>query len=377
VTLAAVVMSLWPPEREAEDSVHAAVVFQAVGDLKRRPGETLGWQRLVKGMGIFDADAVFVPPGGAGALRFDDGTELFLDERSLVVVEHAPRGRRLTLRQGALSGRVGASGLSLDTPAGRATVEASSEVRVVLGQSVAELSVRRGSVLMGPARTVLAGQRAVAGSQGVELLPPWPVELVAPEAQWHKVFSGSPGDVELRWSGALPHGARVQLAHDRLFAFVDRDLVVQGTSLMVERPTPGVTWWRVLDERGRPISEARRFVLVEDVPPAAIAPAEGEVVLAPPGAVVAFGWTSRADAERYRLELAASPAFEPVVRSEEVTQPSARVVLGLSEGVWYWRVRSIDAAEPGAASKPSRFRLIHRAIPNAPELLKPEIELGE
>ena len=360
------------------DSEPAAVVFQTVGELKRRPAETLGWHRLLKDMGVFAADAVFVPPGGSGSLRFDDGTEIFLDERSLVVVEQAPRERRLTLRQGALSGRVGTKGVFLETPVGNASIAAASELRVVLGPSTAEVTVRRGSVLLGAGHTLVAGQRAVTGSQGVELLPPGPSSSIAPQAQSRRVFTGSPGIVELTWAGALPRRARLQLAHNRFFAFVERDVAVQGTRFVIDRPAAGVTWWRVVDEGGAPISESRRFVLVEDVPPVAMAPADGEVVLAPPGTWVSFGWTARPDAERYRLEFAASEAFEPVVLAREVSWPAApRLELGLPEGVWYWRVRSIDADEEGGASKPSRFRLIHRAIPNAPELLRPQVEVEE
>lgn len=377
VALASLVLSFGPPQREVFDREPAAVVFQTVGELKRRPAETLGWHRLFKGMGVFDADAVFVPPGGAGSLRFDDGTELFLDERSLVVVGQAPRGRQLTLRQGALWGRIGTKEVSLETPAGHASIAAQSELRVVLGPSTAELTMRRGSALVGAGHTLVTGQRAVAGSQGVELLPPWPMELIAPPAQSRRVFTGSPGTVELSWAGTLPRRARLQLAHDRLFAFVERDVAVQGTRLVIDRPTAGVTWWRLLDERGLPISESRRFVLVEDVPPVAMAPAYGEVVLAPTGTWVSFGWTARPDSERYRLEFAASELFQPVVLTRDVSQPTARFALGLPEGVWYWRVRSIDADEPGAVSKPSRFRLIHRAIPDAPVLLRPQVEVGE
>jgi hypothetical protein len=377
VAVASVAISLVPPKKEATDVQRAALVFQTLGEVKRRPAETLGWQRLATGMGVFNADAVFVPPGGQSALRFDDGTELFLEERSLVVVEQAPRGRRLRLRQGAVSGRVGDQSIAVDTPMGQATLEASSEVRVELGASKAEVTVRRGSALVGGGKPLLAGQRATAGPQGFELLPPWPLTLVAPDAQTRRVFTGAPGPMKLEWRGSLPRGARLQLARDRLFAFVERDASVAGTAFDVDRPSPGVTWWRLVDERGAPLSEARRFVLVEDVAPVAMAPADGEVVLAPPGTKVAFGWTALSGTERYRLELGASESFAPVVLTEEVSSPNARLVLALAEGTWYWRVRSVDGAVAGAPSKPSRFRLIHRGIPEAPELLKPEIEVDQ
>jgi hypothetical protein len=35
-----------------------------------------------------------------------------------------------------------------------------------------------------------------------------------------------------------------------------------------------------------------------------------------------------------------------------------------------------DDGEAGAPSEPSRFRLIHKGIPEAPELLTPQIEVS-
>lgn len=376
VALASALVSLVPARTDEPDATRAAVAFQTVGEVKRRPADTLGWQRLIEGMGVFESDAVFVPPGGAGALRFDDGTELFLDERSLVVVERAPRGRRLRLRQGAVSGRVGRQSLSLETPVGEATLASASEARVEVGPAALEVTVLRGSASVG-AQVLDAGQRVAAGVRGLEVLPSWPVQLVAPAPQVRLVYRDRPAPVELRWEGAPPRGARVQLAHDRLFSFVELELRAEGGALTLARPSAGVTWWRLVDERGAPVSEARRFILLEDVPAVALAPAEGEVVLASPGSQVTFGWTALAGAERYRLELSAAKTFEPVVLTKEVPRPSAKLVLALAEGSWYWRVRSVDGEVLGVTSKPCRFRLIHKAIPDAPELLLPELEVGE
>jgi hypothetical protein len=379
VALVSAIVSLWPPARPSSDLERPAVarVSESSGEVKRRAAETLGWQRLVKGMGVLDADAVFVPPGAHSALKFDDGTELFLEERSLVVVEHASWGRRLRLRQGVMSGRIGSQPISVETPAGPTTLEAASEVRVELSDAGAEVAVSKGSAVLGGSRPVEAGQRATAGRAGIELLRPWPVQLVAPGPRARRTFTGTPGPVELEWTGALPKGARVQLAHDRLFAFVARDVGVEGTTLTIEVPAVGINWWRVVDERRLPISEARRFVEVEDVPPVSMKPTEAEVVLGPPGTPVAFAWTPLLGVEHYRLEVAGSETFDSLALVLDSTTAAARVDLGLSEGVWHWRVRSMDDEAPGLPSKSSRFRLIHRAIPEAPELLKPEIEVGQ
>lgn len=379
VAVASAVVSWRVPERETADVPRAAVAFESSGDVKRRPAEQLGWRPLGRGMGVFDADAVFVPPGATSALRFDDGSELFLDERSLVVVERATQGRRLRLRQGALSGRAALRPLAVETPAGLATIEAQSDVRVELSASASatEVTVRRGAASLGSSPRLQAGERARAGPRGVERLPGWPVQLVEPESNARQAFSPPSQAVVLRWTGALPRGARLQLARDRLFAFVELDGPVRGQDVRLERRSPEVTWWRLVDERGAPLSESRRFALVEDVPPVAIAPAPDEVMLAPPGSTIAFEWTYVPGAERYRVELAAAQDFEVVVLAAEVPRAAARLEVSLPEGSWYWRVRAVDGDTPHAGSVPRRFRLIHKAIPDAPELLKPELELGD
>jgi hypothetical protein len=100
------------------------------------------------------------------------------------------------------------------------------------------------------------------------------------------------------------------------------------------------------------------------------------VVLAPKGSQVAFSWTSLPGVTSFLVELSPSREFEPITVSEAAKGNTARLTLSLEEGTWYWRVRaSREGGEPGAPSEPSRFRLIHKGIPEAPELLTPQIEV--
>jgi hypothetical protein len=104
-------------------------------------------------------------------------------------------------------------------------------------------------------------------------------------------------------------------------------------------------------------------------------PRLGEVLLAPPGTEVAFAWAPLAGITRYRLELSPSQGFEPVTVSEPVSGSAARLKISLNEGTWFWRVRADDEQGLGMPSAPLRFRVIHKGIPEAPELLNPEIEV--
>jgi hypothetical protein len=357
-----------------------ASVTEASGDSRLRPTATLLWRNVAAGMEVHDGDSVFVPPGAAATLRFMDGTELDLDERALVVVE-APRGgeRSITLRQGSLSGRAGEGGLVLATAAGEARIGARAEACVELTGGELEVTVQRGEASVraaaGGELTLARGQRAAAGQGSPRALPAWPVTLTEPDANLRRWFEQAPPALELAWTGEVAEAARVQLARDRLFAYVDAELPATGGRTVVSAPRPGVTWWRIVDGDGRPLSLAQRFTFLEDVPPAAMGPRDGEVVMAPRGAPLTFWWTPLAGVASYVVEVSSSREFERLAMSEEVRRSTVRLSPRLEEGTWYWRVRPLRGGAPGAPSRPSRFRLIHKGIPDAPELLSPEIEV--
>lgn len=357
-----------------------ASVRQSSGDVKLRPALTLGWRGATRGVEVHDGDALFVPPGAEATITFLDGTELSLDERSLVVVERPKAGvRSITLRQGSVSGRVGSAGLTLNTPEGEAHLEADTEARVELTGKQLEISVKKGTAKVsgknGSAKTVAKGQRVAAADTGTTELAPWPVTLGTPDAQARLPFRGEPAPVTLTWTGAVPEGAKVQVARDRLFAFVEFELSAAGTETLVKQPSKGVNWWRLIDGDGRPLSEARRFTCSEDVAPVAMFPRNGDVLLAPPGTEISFVWAPLPGITRYRLEISPSQGFEPTTVSEVATGASVRIKPSLNESMWFWRVRAEDETGLGAPSEPLRFRVIHKGIPEAPELLNPEIEV--
>jgi hypothetical protein len=363
---------------DARDREVVARISVAIGTLQVRPAETLGWQTAQRGEAVHDADALYVPPGGEVKIVFTDGTVLELDERSLVVIEpRRAEGRSVTLRQGSVAGLTGSVPLTLETKNGRATLPAGAEARVDLTGGRLDVSVTKGKatvVAKGKTADVAEGTR-VNVMEELVLLPGWPVTLLAPEAQHRVLFRGTPPPITLTWKDA-PKGARLQVAKDRLFAFLSREAPAEAGSLVLSSPTPGVTWWRLVDATGTALSEARRFSLVEDLAPAARLPRPGEVVLAPPGSKLEFAWTPLPGISRYRLEVSASQGFEPRSIDETVAGSQVKLTSTLPEGIWFWRVRAADdAVGETLPSETSRFRVIHKGIPDAPELLNPEIEV--
>lgn len=379
-TVVASVLLVWTPRSAESSGVESAPVVGKVSfssaDLRRRPVHRLGWSDLSGGGEVRELDALFVPPGVEAKVVFLDGTVLELDERSLVVVDLPHAGRRnVSVRQGSVEGSAGASGLSLTTLHGTAQLSPQSEAHVEVDGDAVALAVTRGDATLGEQKFE-NGERAGVSSKGTVVQPRWAVQLNEPARNNRQLFRGEPPRVVFRWEGQRSPGARVQLARDRGFAFVVEEHDASEATFTSRHAEAGVFWWRVVDDAARPISESRRFTVLEDMPPALLTPREAEVVLTDEKSLAVFSWAQVRGVSRYRLELSAASDFSAVPFQTVVDGVQLRTALALTEGRWFWRVRAVDEGrlEP-APSAPRVLRLIHKPLPDAPVLLNPEIEV--
>lgn len=362
------------PARPPEADATLGAVAEARGAVRRRVAQALGWFPTGVNERVAQGDVLFAPAGAEALVRFDDGTELKVDEDSLVVVAPREGAAGVRVERGAVAVRSGQHGVVVSTPAGDVTVGAQASAALVTGAAGVELSVQQGEARLGSA-TVQQGQHTrVVGGQ-VATPTAWPVRLVAPAASFVAHFVGQPPTLDFATDGTAPDGAQVQVAQRRDFSRVLKSASA-AAPLSFTPPRSGAYWWRVVDAAGQPVSDVRRFTAIEDVPPLPLRPLEGRLVQAPSGTAVDFAWAPTAGVGDYELELSNSARFTAAAAQATVRGSAAKVPLRLDEGVWYWRVRAgANTAGNRPWSRPSSFRLVHSAVPDAPELLAPEVEV--
>lgn len=342
-----------------------ARLVRAEPGVLRRPSGTLVWDAARAGEPLAVRDSLYVPPAASASVTFEGGALLEIEERSLVVIEPPepePGAATLQLAKGSLSGSALAGRMTVRTPGGLAVLDPGSIARIgARGASGPHVEVAKGIVRSENGEVVQAAAR---------------IRLDQPARNQRFWFASFPASVPLRWDATTALGARLEVARDRDFSMlVDR--APGSTGGHIFRPgTPGPYYWRLVDQDGAPQSEVRRILAVVDRPPRPFAPMAAEVLLAPPGAQVPFWWTVVDGASRYRLELSADSSFARVAFSADAEGPGVWVALQLPEGVYYWRVRA-SGEERGDApfSTPAPFRLIHRPLPDAPQLFDPSIEV--
>ncbi len=362
------------PPRPPASPQSLGVVAEARGAVRRRVAQALGWFPAAVDERLADGDVLFAPAGALAVVRLDDGSELTVAEDSLVVLAPKAAQARVRVERGAVAVRSGAASLVLSTSSGDVTVAARGSAELLTRGDAVELSVSEGEArLLGA--TVASGQHTAARAGAVARPTAWSVRLVSPAADYTQHFVHTPKPVELTVAGDVPDGAEVVVALGRDFGRVVHR--ASAAAAVVFTPNkPGSYWWRAVDASGAAVSEARRVSVVEDVPPVPVRPLEGRLVQAPQGTAVEFSWAPVAGARAYELEFSGSRRFESVAFSAQARSSTARLPVSLDEGEWHWRVRAGEGT-PGLRpwSRVASFRLIHRAVPDAPELLAPEVEV--
>jgi len=73
---------------------------------------------------------------------------------------------------------------------------------------------------------------------------------------------------------------------------------------------------------------------------------------------IEFSWTPMANAKGYRLQISQNPYFSSVMVDRKINSSNV-LVSGLTEGPYYWMVRSFDAQDKESAeSEKNRFTVI-------------------
>ncbi len=351
------------------------------GEVRRRPKRTLVWQNVVAGDEIADADALFVAPRGDAVVRLEGGGRLDVHENSLVVVERSDRSLapvEVAVNRGTVSGRAEGATLAVRAGGGTAELTQGAAAQIAVWQPTrARVDVLSGAVAVRRGRSsqvVREREAAMVDGAAVAATPGYPLAATAPEPGRRFFIGRTPPAVALEWKGEVDRGEYVEIARGDDEPTVEPAQGRGRHELTVG--TPGIYRWRVLDPAQRPASAWSRFTVLLDAAPLPAVPGDRQVVSLPPGAPLLFAWTAVDGVRRYAVEIAPDARFSTTLARLEADAPQLWLRKPLPEGNYAWRVRAVDDARPDApTSAPSTFHLIHRPLPEAPELLDAVLEM--
>ena len=107
-------------------------------------------------------------------------------------------------------------------------------------------------------------------------------------------------------------------------------------------------------------AESAHLEKVKEIgPPTPISPANMmPIFISQESKPIEFAWTPMANAKGYRLQISRNPYFSSLIVDRKINSSNV-LVSGLTEGPYYWMVRSFDAGEKESAeSEKNRFTVI-------------------
>jgi hypothetical protein len=381
-----------PPQRQV-----VARLSALKGSVDHRKAATLVWAAAHASLELFHRDAVKTGPLSSARVTFAGGSQLEIDEQSLVVIEAPPERPAAAattpspptavtqvaqVERGSVRGvsQPGAPAVKVVTPDGQVahiTAEGNEavpfRVRVQPGGKL-EVAILKGKARVesatGDAVTVSERQVVEVTKQKISapvVLPPFP-ELLSPavDAKFH---AGS--RVLLKWSpiaGAALY--RVQVSDSVTFERRITEETVTVPELSLAGPKPGSTYvWRVssVDAQGHEgeFGFARRFVVLTATPP------PQDQLLSPPENAgvqftsaprpVTFSWKS--ETRSVELVVARGKDLQRVVLRRRVKGATSVVIPGLGAGDYYWGVYAVTPEGKRPLFEKARHLVIARRLP--------------
>lgn len=360
-----------------------------VKNAQRKYTDRANWETISVNAPLYSYDSIKTTAGSTAVLKLDNGSEIYLDENSLILLDYDSQKRDIEFVYGSLHAGEGQGSGGHEAP-GRLTVRSKGS-KVDIGKGSASISanesgelnvtVTSGSVdlmVNGRKREIKENeQAAVKAGATAATVETVPIAIVSPAPDYRAITFGADAAIRFSWrSGKNMDGYLLEASANASFASAAASAEAAATEAELSMP-PGDWYVRVtgrLAGAEASVSPTRRVHVARENPLEGLSPRQGASFsfrgASPP---LRFLWQGSDLASRYLLELSAAEDFTSVAAKREVEDPQA-VVEGLPEGDYWWRVRAAYAfgyAGYGPPSAPLRFSLAKTADLGAPEPILP------
>lgn len=324
---------------------------------------------------VYGLDALRTTEDAEATIRLLDGTEIALQENSLVILAFDEGERRIEFLGGAITAKSGeAADVVISTGDTKIGLEGSiADIRSTSGGETTVAAL--GGALSvqskdGSIQKVGAAEEARISAVAAQVVEA-PFVLLAPANGEVLITANEAGSVPLAWKTAFSESI-LELSKSKDFSSIDSVRRVSGNSASVVL-APGVWYWR-LRRDGETPSRSNRFTLQRIEPALPLSPVDGLIVrFLDELPFVRLNWEAPRDAVGVDWELSADSAFASIMQSGRSGSDSA-MVGPLEPGTYYWRVRSVYAGTdlgPGAIPPARRFTVERSAALSPPQLISP------
>ncbi|MBN1495453.1 MAG: FecR domain-containing protein [Spirochaetes bacterium] len=341
---------------------------------QRRYAEEVVWEGIDRNETVYNCDYLRTMEDSGAIVRLDDGTDIEIDENTLVLVCRTKQGVDIDLDQGSIAAR--------RKPAGGAMKIATRFAEVDVKSAVVDVGISKGgmnlAVSSGSAEVTAGGKKETVNS-GYDVSVTGDTitrealfaRQLEPGINRYFVTTGGEYRVAFSWETDTAREVTVQVAKDAAFTALAGTVAVDTTRAGMDLPA-GAYYWRLADAAGK-TGPVRVFTIVNDGPVVPLAPRQAEEI--PAGMknpLVQFAWEPSGAATSYMIEISSDPGFKTIIRT--LKSDTASIATDeLAPGSYYWRIRTQYAFSPDVSlySRTGRFSIVRATALVPPEPLVP------
>ena len=327
----------------------------------RRYTESVVWEEIAQESPIYNYDAIRTMEYSSAVIKLKDGTNIELDQNTMLVVMLSAKGIDINFDSGGVSARSGAGTKNLITlnsrdatialDSGDISVNSSDKgVDIALASGNAKVEAAGGAVNISADETATLKDGKVE-SEKKSLFTEFPAH------NSYLISLTKKMPVNFRWRSEPSGEVRVEIAGSSTFSNPVKSFSSRSANQVVELP-PGDFYWRIISGKNK--SFPAKFTIMHDVTPDLIYPRMNQNISVSEGdGLLNFRWEKSRFAAGYELTVARDSAMNDVavkLNSKINTISTADI----APGSYYWRVKSLYPAGiiTGApVSGPGRFTL--------------------
>jgi hypothetical protein len=345
------------------------------------------WEGVENNVPLYNYDAIRTSDQSEASLRLNDGTEIKLNENSMVLLALTKNQIDIQFDQGSITAnrgetkgdlkklniKSGTTSVSIDRSNVKLSQNRAGDLNLSVAKGNADINTGKGAEKLGTDQALV-----VAKDSGDVIRFELAVKLVNPPADEYYLTPSEKRRVDFSWLAVQgEHTVIFELSKEESFVNIIQKKEVSGNNLSIELEK-GIYYWRVRAvhriTKKEDSSESRRFTVLWDEPITQISPANKEAVTyrnALP--IINFKWTKSEIASSYRLVLASDALMEKTIKTSETPQNSI-VLDSLSKGVYFWRIEKNTGLKDIAKTNPSaifELDIKEKDVTAPPELLYP------
>ncbi|MCP4131044.1 MAG: hypothetical protein GY754_08700 [bacterium] len=333
------------------------------------------WEPVTQSAPLYNYDSIRTEEDSVSIVKLNDGSEIELDENTLIVLNMTDKGSSIDFSKGAIFAKktagkalsIQASGTTIAIDKGDVNLSKQKDASLNLNVASGMAQVKSGNVT----KQVATNQVASISKKGAEVKKNTLI-LKSPGTSQYFLSFAQKKNISFSWDMEKKEKIYLEISSSRSFGTLAHRSSPGGTSRTVSL-NAGKYYWRVRSAKGAQ-SETRRFSIQKDKVAYPIAPARNaEFAFVAARPMISFKWTAGELASSYTVEIATDPNFKNITKTLRSRFPGISTDQ-VDAGVYYWRVKNsyafggLLAENAGPASK---FKILKKKTITPPVLIYP------